>query len=185
MANDFQLDFIANAQKLDSSIKSAVQSKTYKIKVEADGTQVQSLTKSTEKFVDAQGRAIQVNTNFDKSGKTTSATIKDITKETNSAGMAIDSTSKKTKSLGADFVSTLGKVAKFATVTAIIGAFTSAVGEAISTVKEFDDSLTEFKKVSDLSGDSLDTYTEILGELGSTVARTRKRFLREYTVMYI
>lgn len=181
MANDFQLDFIANAQKLDSSIKSVVQSKTYKVKVEAEGTQVQSLTKSTEKFVDVQGRAIQVNTNFDKSGKATSATIKDITKETKSAGTAIETASKQTKSWGEDFVITMGKVAKFFVITKIIQTFTQAISESYTVVKEFDDALTDFKKVSDLSGDSLDAYTEKLGGLGEAVARTRTEMVQAST----
>ena len=34
--------------------------------------------------------------------------------------------------------------------------------------------LTEFKKVSDLSGASLDNYTSKLSEIGKTVARTGK-----------
>jgi len=71
----------------------------------------------------------------------------------------------------------LGKVTKFASVTAIIGAFTTAITESIKTVKDFDDALTDFKKVSDLSGESLTEYTEKLGTLGETVARTRKYFI--------
>lgn len=37
---------------------------------------------------------------------------------------------------------------------------------------EMDSALTDFKKVSDLSGDSLDQYVDKLQDLGSTVART-------------
>ena len=37
---------------------------------------------------------------------------------------------------------------------------------------EMDSALTDFKKVSDLSGDSLDQYVNKLQDLGSTVART-------------
>lgn len=49
----------------------------------------------------------------------------------------------------------------------------------IDTIKSFaeqtfemDSALTDFKKVSDLSGDSLDQYVNKLQDLGSTVART-------------
>ena len=49
----------------------------------------------------------------------------------------------------------------------------------IDTIKSFaeqtfemDSALTDFKKVSDLSGDSLDQYLNKLQDLGSTVART-------------
>ena len=50
--------------------------------------------------------------------------------------------------------------------------------ELISTmteeVFELDTALTEYKKVSDLSGQSLDNYVAKLSEMGSAVARTGK-----------
>lgn len=71
----------------------------------------------------------------------------------------------------------LGKVAKFGAATAIIGGFTAALRGAFATILEFDKSLTEFKKVSDLSGEALDDYTKKLGELGGQVARTRSEMV--------
>ena len=84
----------------------------------------------------------------------------------------ITQTGKAVKSLGADFVDTFGKVAKFGAITAVIGAFTGAVAEAGKTVKEFDDTLVEFRKVSDLSGDSLTEYTKKLAEMGEVTGST-------------
>ena len=52
----------------------------------------------------------------------------------------------------------------------------TGVREAIDAIREFDSALTEFKKVSDLSGESLQQYTDQLGELGTVVARTTKLF---------
>ena len=49
-----------------------------------------------------------------------------------------------------------------------VGAISSMVGQ----VKELDSAITEFKKVSDLSGAALDNYVQKLGEMGSQVART-------------
>ena len=40
------------------------------------------------------------------------------------------------------------------------------------TVKEFDDTLVEFRKVSDLSGDSLTAYIQKLAKLGETTGNT-------------
>lgn len=76
--------------------------------------------------------------------------------------------------LAKTFVTATGKVILFHTATQIIQLFNRAITESIDVVKEFDEALTEFKKVSDLSGESLDDYTKKLGELGKTVARTRK-----------
>ena len=44
----------------------------------------------------------------------------------------------------------------------------------VDEVYALDSSLTEFKKVSDLSGASLDNYTSKLSEIGKIVARTGK-----------
>ena len=41
-------------------------------------------------------------------------------------------------------------------------------------VFELDTSLTEFKKVSDLSGSALDSYVDKLSDMGKEVARTGK-----------
>ena len=163
---DFTLNLKANTLALDKSIKS-VTDRTYTVKVKADGSSIKTLTqdvtsadgklqgivKTVEK-VNAQGQVM--NTTYTQTGKVV-------------------------KSLGADFLDTAGKVAKFGAITAIIGAFTGAIAEAGKTVKEFDDAVTEFKKVSDLSGESLDDYTQKLGELGQTVARTRSEMVSSST----
>ena len=48
------------------------------------------------------------------------------------------------------------------------------IGSMVSQVFELDTALTEFKKVSDLSGSSLEAYVDKLTEMGSAVARTGK-----------
>ena len=47
-----------------------------------------------------------------------------------------------------------------------------AISSMVSQVKELDSAVTEFKKVSDLSGKALDDYISKLADAGSTVART-------------
>ncbi len=98
-----------------------------------------------------------------------------ITKAQNEVGF--NSLSNSITKLGNDFATTTLKVAKFGLSTAAIGVFTGAIYSAISAVKDFDASLTEYKKVSDLSGESLDEFTQKLGDLGVTVARTRSEMI--------
>lgn len=95
---------------------------------------------------------------------------------------SLKTTSHYTKSLGKDFTETFGKIVKFKAITEIIGAFTSAVGMAYKSIKDFDDSLIDFRKVSDLSGESLDNYTKKLGVLGDTVYRNRTEMVQSATV---
>lgn len=54
------------------------------------------------------------------------------------------------------------KVGKFAVATAVIGGFTTAVAGAVQAVTDLDDSLTQFKKVSDLRDTGLDDYVKQL-----------------------
>lgn len=49
-----------------------------------------------------------------------------------------------------------------------------AIVSMVDQVYELDTALTEFKKVSDLSGSSLDNYVSKLSEMGTAVARTGK-----------
>jgi TP901 family phage tail tape measure protein len=53
--------------------------------------------------------------------------------------------------------------------------------EAIEIVREFDDALVEFVKVSDLSGEALDEYTQKLGELGEATMKSRTQMLESAT----
>ena len=48
------------------------------------------------------------------------------------------------------------------------------ISSMVEEVYALDTALTEFKKVSDLSGDSLDNYVSKLNQMGSAVARTGK-----------
>ena len=163
---DFTLNLKANTLALDKSIKS-VTDRTYTVKVKADGSSVKTLTQDV---TSADGKLQGVIKTMEK-----------VDAKTGKVTTTITQTGKAVKSLGADFVDTFGKVAKFGAITAVIGAFTGAVAEAGKTVKEFDDAVTEFKKVSDLSGESLDDYTQKLGELGQTVARTRSEMVSSST----
>ena len=53
-----------------------------------------------------------------------------------------------------------------------------AISSMVKQVKEMDSAITEFKKVSDLSGKSLDNYVQGLAEAGATVARTGSEMVR-------
>lgn len=76
---------------------------------------------------------------------------------------------------------TIPKVAAFKVATTAINAFQDACVDAVQQVFELDEALTEFKKVSDLSGDALDEYADKLGNLGETVARTKSEMVEAAT----
>ncbi len=47
-----------------------------------------------------------------------------------------------------------------------------AISSMVSQVREMDSAITEFRKVSDLSGKALENYVNGLAQAGATVART-------------
>lgn len=53
--------------------------------------------------------------------------------------------------------------------------------QALNPLWEFDKALTEFKKVSDLSGEALTEYTDKLGKMGIEVARTKTEMVEAST----
>ncbi len=104
-----------------------------------------------------------------------------LNKKTGEFNQTLKESANTAKTWSEEFNDSFQKVLRFGSITAIIGAFSQALKEAVQTVKEFDDSLTEFKKVSDLNGESLDAYTKKLGELGQEVARTRSEMVSSAT----
>lgn len=54
----------------------------------------------------------------------------------------------------------------------VLNACIDTIKAFVDQTLEMDSALTDFKKVSDLTGDSLDQYVDKLQDLGSTVART-------------
>ena len=64
------------------------------------------------------------------------------------------------------------KMSRFAVVGQVIGMMTQAISGSYEAIKNLDVSLTEFKKVSDLTGKSLDNYVAKLSEMGKVSGRT-------------
>lgn len=90
---------------------------------------------------------------------------KGITKNLNEA-------SKATKTLGQDFLDTSKKVAKFGAITAVLSAFTGVMYKAVDSILEMDKAMTEFGKVSTLTGDELKSFQDKAFEIGKVVKKT-------------
>lgn len=164
---DFTLNLKANADALDQSIKK-VTDRTYTVKLKADGSSIRTLTQDVTSADGKLQGVVKTMTKFDAQGRELNTTI------TQSA--------KYVKTWGQEFSDSFGKVLRFGTITAIIGAFTKAMYDAIDVVKDFNDAVTDLKKVSDLEGQALTDYTKKLGELGETVARTRVEMTQNATI---
>lgn len=139
------------------------------------------MIKTTEKLSLATGKSNTTISQYKKNYKDASQAVEENSKamKTNATSMA--KTTDSSKKLGQSMLDIATKVAKFYVITKAIQTVQRAMGEAVTTVKEWDKAQTEFTKVSDLSGDSLKRYGEKLGEIGESVGRTRTEMLSSAT----
>ena len=103
--------------------------------------------------------------NLDKNAKKATDSAKNL-------GNSLNQVDKKSKSLGQSFGDIVTKVGKFYLATKPIQMMQQAFDDAVDVVKEFDSTLVEFRKVSDLAGDSLTAYTQKLAEMGEVTGST-------------
>lgn len=153
--------------ELQKQLKTVGSKTTINVKVNADTSQIEKL-KTT---VNSTSKEIK---DYASSSSTASQANEQIS-------VSADKASKSTKSLGADFVDTTLKVAKFGASTAVIGLFYGAIQEAKEAILDFNSALTEFTKVSDLSDKQLSSYIDKLGELGEVTGRSQTQMLEAAT----
>ena len=88
-------------------------------------------------------------------------------KVANNANEATDAT-KRLNDSGEDLQMT------FNVANEVFSKFSDVIRSMVGQVYELDDALTEFRKVSELSGSELDNYVDKLTKIGQTVGRTGK-----------
>lgn len=211
-ANDFQLgvQVVPKTEILDAEFKKISQTKSINVDVKIDGQSFKNVNKVVETYSNNLGTTQQkirilnqeneelyskLNkiTNkfkpFNKEVKESSQNLSETAKTAKQASGSItnlgEATSKaetQAKSLGQSFGDIVTKIGKFYLATKPIQMMQQAFDEAVETVKEFDDAMTDLRKVSDLEGQALDDYTKKLGELGETVARSRTEMTQNATI---
>ena len=117
------------------------------------------------------GQLIQTNKNIKKLNG----------KNLNSVASASEKSAKGMKSFASETLGVTKKVVQFGAITAIIRGVTSGLGDMVKNVYELDGALTEFRKVSDLSGKGLERYTDQAYKAGKTVARTGTEMIEAAT----
>lgn len=156
MANDFTVKIKASVDV--DNIKKQLQevSKTTTIKFNVDGKKV---TTEMSQLRDSLGNVYKATTKVDSSGKTLSNTFTALDKKTGTLGTTLEGMGRKIQSVNGVFQAMKNVVVN--------------VSQLLEPLLEFEDALTELKKVSSLSSEELDTYTKKLGELGKEVGKSR------------
>ena len=123
------------------------------------------------------GKGGKGTTYFAQTGKDAKKSVKSV--KAYSTGMT--QATKQNKKFGASTLDITKKVIQFGATTAVIRGVTSGMGDMVKNVYELDGALTEFKKVSDLSGKGLEKYTDQAYKVGKTVARTGTEMIQAAT----
>lgn len=152
----------------------------YTIRVigELDSTRIRAeLARLSKTPLKVNGALVGVGTNAGKA-----------TKGVKGLNGAIAQTNKQTqksaghmKKFGSETLGVTKKVIQFGAITAVIRGVTSGMGDMVKNVYDLDKALTEFKKVSDLSGKGLEQYTDQAYKVGKTVARTGTEMIQAAT----
>lgn len=156
MADDFKLNIKAQVDVNDIKKQLREVSKTQKITFDANG--IPKITQEFSKLKDTAGNAYLEMKKLDSEGNTLSTTFTRTASGAQTLGENFESMGRKLQSINGVFQAVKNVVVNF--------------GQAIEPLLEFDKELTEFKKVSDLSGEALDEYTKKLGKMGTEVSRT-------------
>ena len=154
-----------------------------------------SATTRIREYTDAQGYAVKETQQFnavgDQVGETVKQMTRDLTKEESEVkkdteakkenSKATKEMSNSNKNLGQSFADIVAKVSKFYLATLPIQTMQKAITEAVETLKEFDNAMIEFRKVSDLSGESLQNYIDKLAKMGEITGSTMQSMVESST----
>lgn len=154
-----------------------------------------TLTTTITTYKNKLGETVVETQKLDSNGKAVAQTTKTITKELDNAGNNANKASNGVKNLGdsaerANYgVRNLGwslsdafsRLANFYLASLPIRALQNGISNAVETVKEFDSALIEFRKVSDLAGESLTRYVAKLAEMGEITGSTMQAMVEAST----
>lgn len=125
----------------------------------------EELTTVFSKYTNELGQVVTKTEVFNKQGVQVATTERNISKEAENGTKSINTFSN---SLSGAFE----RLARYYIASLPIQAVRKAISETITTVKEFDSALIEFRKVSDLAGESLTKYVSKLAEMGELTGST-------------
>ena len=131
--------------------------------------------KASKKIKGFNGQVIQSNKNL----KNVRGTVNG--KPYRTLGTEVKQTTSHMKTFGSETLHVSKKVLQFGAVTAVIRGVTSGMGDMVQKTFELDAALTEYKKVSDLTGKSLEKYTDQAFKAGRETAKTGTEMIEAAT----
>ena len=156
--------------------------------IEEETAEYGKLTTTITTYTDTLGRTVVETEKVNEKGEHVAQTTKTITKELDKAsnsvnkyGQSTKQATQDTKTFGQQLGDAITRLARYYIASMPIQMVRKAISEAITTVKEFDSALIEFRKVSDLAGESLTRYVEKLAEMGEITGSTMQAMVEAST----
>lgn len=153
--------------------------------VDAEGRKT---IKTIEEFTDAEGRLVQQTRTTDAQLNKIAEDEQIITDASKRAGNGIkglgESAEKANygvRNLGWTLSDAFSRLANFYLASLPLRALQSGISNTIETIKDFDSALIEFRKVSDLAGESLTNYVSKLAEMGELTGSTMQAMVEAAT----
>lgn len=107
--------------------------------------------------------------------------LNNATNSLNNYQQGLKQTSEAAQNTSQSIGDIIGKVTKFGAATLIINEFRQAIVDGYGAVKELDASVTEYRKVSELTDSQMGGFIDTARELGLTVARTTDEMVEAAT----
>lgn len=132
-----------------------------------------------KQYTDEFGRAITETTKFNQKGEQLGATVRNVSQDmtkmnttTKKVSSSLKDTSNSAQSLASRFTDIIKKVFTFYTATKPVQMFYQAITKAKEVLFEFDDALTQFRRVSGTTREELEGYVTQLGKMGELTGST-------------
>ncbi len=142
---------------------------------------IRQVIKDTHEWTDANGRLHQTILTLNERGEQIAPTLRTVDDNIRNVGNDSQESAGQVTSLGQALARSFTQLVSYYVVDAPIRALREALSEAITTIKEFDSALIEFKKVSDLTGESLTNYVAKLAEMGEITGSTMQAMVEAST----
>jgi len=144
--------------------------------------------RTIQQFTNAQGQLVQqtrtTDAQLNKIAEDEIVISENANRASNSVAELGDSAvraSNGANTLGQSLANAFTRLVNFYVASLPIRMFQTAVSEATNTLREFDSALIEFRKVSDLAGDSLQDYVAKLAEMGEVTGSTMQAMVEAAT----
>lgn len=158
--------------------------KTIHEQISANEALTTTITTYKNKLGETVVETEKVNQAGEHVAQSTRTVTKELEKESEANKVASNSAKENAKAhdtLGQSLAKALTTLAQYYVASLPIRAFREAVSGAVTTVKEFDSALIEFRKVSDLAGESLTQYVAKLAEMGKATGSTMQAMVEAAT----